>query len=150
MRKGAQAYLDNRQSRPAIQQRTRTVQHLPTRGTMDHRIGQRWRSDLPVRIAVGHGAESQPGRLVDLSRNGARVRLEGAKTQPGKALQVRFSGVAASARALIVHARDGQAGLLWIERPPWLEHLVAAVRRHPPLPDPPAPAIAPGSGGSTP
>jgi hypothetical protein len=145
MSSGERIRLDNRQEYPGAG----SPERHPARRAMNHPIGQRWRSDLPVEIAAGDGSASRPGRLLDLSRNGTGIRLDGRCVQRGETLEVCFSGVAAAC-ALVLHARNAQTGLLWTQRPPWLEAPVQAVRRNPPVPELLAISTAPGSEGRTP
>jgi hypothetical protein len=98
---------------------------------MEHRVGQRWATDLAVQIAFDSDTQAQPGRLLNLSSNGGRLSFLNGRTSPGATAQVWLPLLSMPTPALVVYARDGMVGLLWSERSLRFERLLAAIRRHP-------------------
>jgi hypothetical protein len=93
---------------------------------VNHRRGQRWQTDLVIRIAVDHTITPVQVRLQDLSLHGARVRLCGI-IKPGKTIAVWLPHVEEPIRALVIHRHGDSLGLLWIEHSPWVEHTLMNV-----------------------
>ena len=94
---------------------------------MNHRRGQRWQTDLVIRIAVDLTTTPLQVRLQDLSLHGARVRLCSLITKPGKTLAVWLQHGEEPIRALVIHRHGDSLGLLWIEHSPWVEHTLMNV-----------------------
>ncbi len=101
---------------------------------MDHRRGERWTLDLPIPVSTGPDSSLRPGHLVDVSRDGAGLRLEGWYPAIGKPVELWLPARAAPARALVVRADDGMVGLLWITVSPQLQGLLDQARRGAPPP----------------
>jgi len=101
------------------------------RQAMDHRVGRRWRADRSVSVFKTRDTASDRGRLVELSHNGGRLQLHHLKLQRGDLLQVRPEGIAGEVRAMVVHVHDTEAGLLWVERPLWLQRLLQSAQHNP-------------------
>lgn len=115
---------------------------------MNHRRGQRWRTDLLIRITLEQMASPLQAQLQDLSYHGARVCLRDYSTKPGTSVKVWLPEMNKPIRALVVHRCDETLGLLWIEHSPWVEHTLMDILRRSPQPtDTPASVQrAPNSG----
>lgn len=113
---------------------------------MNHRRGQRWQTDLAIRIVVEQTPSLLQARLQDLSYHGARVWVHGCRVKPGKTIVVWLPKMDAPIRALVVHRRDDSLGLLWIEHSPWVEHTLLDILRQAPqsIDDPASVQHSPG------
>lgn len=94
---------------------------------MDHRRGQRWPSELTIRITADQTTIPRQARLLDLSHHGACLRLPGGCGKAGETLSVWLPKREKPIRALVVHTQGDILGLLWIEYSPWVDQLLAHV-----------------------
>jgi hypothetical protein len=94
---------------------------------VNHRRGQRWQTDLVIRIAIDPLATPLQARLWDLSHHGALVHLHPGVAKPGKTIAVWLPKMDEPIRVLVIHRRGGTLGLLWIEHSPWVDHTLMCV-----------------------
>jgi len=97
---------------------------------MEHRYEQRWKIEKELVVEIVDRADQPPitARLVNLSRSGARVCHTPRRLSPGTAIGVRLPKAPSPGRALVLYVQDEVAGLLWIERPSWVDPQFAALR----------------------
>jgi hypothetical protein len=91
---------------------------------MEHRRGQRWQIELPIRIRHQDVFAPLQALLLELSSHGARIRLFDWDTSPGEVIGVWLPDRCIPLQALVVHTGEWGAGLLWIDREAWLEYLL--------------------------
>ena len=94
---------------------------------MNHRHGHRWQIDLKILITFGGETQPYPACLTNLSFDGAAIRFSGLSLKQGGIVEVQLPGETAPVQALTVHVGDEIAGLLWVERSPWVERMVGGL-----------------------
>lgn len=90
---------------------------------MEHRREKRWKTEVDLVIEVIGQPQRPPvsARLVDLSRNGARIQRVPCKLSSGKAIRIWAPEARTPGHALVLYDQDEEAGLLWITRPAWAD-----------------------------
>jgi hypothetical protein len=100
------------------------------RHSIDHRRGQRWPTERHIFVSLSPGGQPRQGRLVNLSRHGAGLGVNPWLVMPpGAAVEIWLPEEAESVRALVIHAREGIAGLLWCSHSPGVQRLIDSVWR---------------------
>jgi hypothetical protein len=92
---------------------------------MNHRRGQRWETELPIRFRHQDAFSAQHALLLELSYHGARIRLFDWAVAPGEVIGVWLPGRGIPIQAMVVHVGDQGAGLLWIDRAAWMDYLLS-------------------------
>lgn len=92
---------------------------------------------MSIQISHQHTFSLQTARLLELSHNGARIRLIEGIAEPGDSIWVWLPDKERPIPALVVHTNDLWAGLLWIDGVGWVDYLYAHPilrSHHQPLP----------------
>lgn len=91
---------------------------------MNHRRGQRWLTELPIRISPREAATPLPAQLLEWSYHGAYIHLLDWVALPGEVIGVWLPDRDTPIQAVVVHAGNHEAGLLWIDRSAWQKYLL--------------------------
>ena len=100
---------------------------------MEHRRGRRWPLDLTVRVTIDHSQTTCPGRILDLSFNGAAIEMTCRGLSTGEIVLIWLPGMRLPVEALTVRTQGSTAGLLWTEYSDRVMSLIEEVIPTPPV-----------------